>query len=173
MLTWDYSKQIGTATLEQKISGEVRRFTLSLYEGNAFLILTHQYQGEDGKEMERLISFFYDAGHLRRCLDDGMFTGWERITAIRIDKSVSRNWKSFVPVLAEYLDDITVEFFRSGDHNHNESMISTERWEEIAKKAMDYIDMEDCLQEFLRRYNIHLSWEEKESLNLIDSYDIG
>ena len=65
-LTWEWSEKCGEITLEQKTeSGDWRQFPLSLYKGNAFLIMLAE---NDEDNTYQMFGFFADKEHAKACL---------------------------------------------------------------------------------------------------------
>lgn len=119
-LHWQWDEKCGEATLVQKHEGEEDRvFTLSLYTGNAYLIMLYEYE-ENGEQMWSMVNFWVDKQHMKNCLGlnkkDG-FTGntfdtpHNKITKIRLNKSRCRYFKDIIPALAQAFDDLTIEIF--------------------------------------------------------------
>lgn len=110
-LHWKWDKKIGEATLVQ---GD-REFFLSLYDGNAFLIMLYEYTA-DGKDVYDLFGFFVDKQHAKNCL--GLTKGYEnlyngengKITKLRLSKEY-RYLKDLTAMLVKAFDDITIEIY--------------------------------------------------------------
>lgn len=115
-LYWNWKEKCGEATLKQRNGEEEREFTLSLYTGNAFLIMLREYE-EDGKQMYDMDSFWVDKEHMKRCLGlakgcSNMYEeGWSRITKFRLNKAKCRYWKQIVPAVAQAFENIEIELF--------------------------------------------------------------
>lgn len=103
-LHWDFKKKIGMITIKGK--------EFNLYEGNAFLIMLHEYE-ENGEQWWQMYSFWVDKEHARRCL--GLAKGTqnihEGIEKIRLNKKVSRNYKDIISLLVKAFDSITIEIY--------------------------------------------------------------
>ena len=116
-LNWRWDSKIGEATFEQTFDGEeTRKFTISLYEGNAFLIFIDEYKDKDGNNMYNMFSFFVDETHAKNCLGItkgtyNLFNDVTKLTGIRINKAKSRNWKKIVNLLTRAFDNITIELY--------------------------------------------------------------
>lgn len=67
MLTWDWKKKIGVA--EYQMEGG-KPLTISLYKGNALIIMLYEYTDNNGNEKYQLINFFTDIQHLNNCFKD-------------------------------------------------------------------------------------------------------
>lgn len=114
-LYWDWKEKCGEATIVQEYDGERHEYTLSLYTGNAFLIMLNEYE-EDGKQMYGMASFWVDEGHMKRCLGldkkGGHTTNIHRdMTKIRLHKTKCRNLKKIVPALVQAFDNLTIEIY--------------------------------------------------------------
>ncbi len=120
-LRWDWNEKCGEAMLRQMHEGEEDRvFTLSLYKGNAYMIMLHEYTGEDGTDMYNMYSFWLDKDHAKNCLglnkkngygDNIYQTPYQRIERIRLNKSKYPNTKEFVSLLVQAFDNITIELY--------------------------------------------------------------
>ena len=107
-------------TLVQTIaSGEKKEFEISLYQGNAFLIMNYEYE-KDGKLMSDMYSFFVSEEHMRNCLGLNKKSGYgtnfldepaNRATKFRINKSKYTYTKKLVAALVEAFDNITIELY--------------------------------------------------------------
>lgn len=115
-LNWDFKKKCGEVTLRQ---GE-REFTLTMYQGNAYLIFLSEWE-EDGKDMYRLYSFCSDREHAKILfgLKKGwngekvnIFNGYDKFTKFRFNKTHCRNLKEIVGIITEAFDDITIEIYK-------------------------------------------------------------
>lgn len=119
-LNWLWSEKCGEIDFEQTRDGETNTYTLSLYEGNALLIMLYEYN-ENGKDMYDMFSFFVDKTHAKKCLGlqkngDGelvnMFDdGWQKFTEIRLNKAKSRNYKDLVELFSKAFDNITIKIY--------------------------------------------------------------
>lgn len=115
-LNWNWNEKIGELTITETLNKECREFTYNLYEGNAFLILIREWD-EDGEKMYSMNSFFLDKTHAKNCL--GLTKGYNNIldrrystvTKIRINKTVSKNWKDIVMLFAQAFDNIDIQIY--------------------------------------------------------------
>lgn len=124
-LNWLWKDKCGEALLVQEYDGERHEFTLSLYEGNAELIMLHEYKNEKGENMYEMHAFWVDKGHMKRCLGleancDGTkynihSEGWSKIEKFRFNKAKSRHYKEIIKALVEAFDEITIEVFTEAD----------------------------------------------------------
>lgn len=114
-LNWKWEDRIGTMTLRQGAN----EFDLSLYEGNAYLIMLHEYE-EDGKNLYTMYSFFADKEHMKNMLglskknhygENFLNEPGNKATKFRINKKKYSHTKELVTALAEAFDDITIELF--------------------------------------------------------------
>ena len=120
-LTWEWKEKCGEITLEQKNeSGDWRQFPLSLYKGNAFLIMLAE---NDADNTYQVFGFFADKEHAKACLgltrskskhDTGgnlYDTPYMRFTKIRLNKAKYPYAKELVSLLAQAFDNITIEIY--------------------------------------------------------------
>ena len=120
-LEWEWKETVGTATLVEKHPDEEdREFELQLYQGNAFLIMTHEWTGDDGQEKYEVCGFFSDQQHAKNCLGLNKKGGWHRniydtpylkLTKLRINKAKYRYTKDLAALLTEAFDDIQIEIY--------------------------------------------------------------
>lgn len=109
MLLWDWKKRIGTAYFKSDKYGE---FEISLYQGNAFLIMLNEYE-KDGEDVYDVFGFFVDEPHMKKCL--GISKGCNNIydcesyklVKIDIDKSYTYLDK-LIKALVKAFDDIEI-----------------------------------------------------------------
>lgn len=123
-INWLWKNKCGEATIKQlrKNGNESawNEFTVSLYEGNAFLIMLYEYKDDDGQEMYNMFSFFVDKTHAKKCLglqknEDGeivnMFDdNWQKLTKLRINKAKCR-YKDIVSMFAQAFDNLAIEIY--------------------------------------------------------------
>ncbi len=119
-LNWNWKDKIGTMTVVQSHPGEEdQTVEISLYQGNAFLIMIHEYQ-ENGQEMYSMYSFFADKQHAKNCLGlnkkqnfgDNIFdTPYVNVKKFRINKKKYRYTKDLVPLLVEAFGEVDIEIF--------------------------------------------------------------
>lgn len=171
MITVDWNEKCGEATFRQSIDGTDYIYTLDLYVGNAFLVMIH-----DNGDERNLNCFFVDASHMERCLKNGIFTGFDKLTAITINKAKCRNYKKIITLLAEYLDDIDISVYKDGNYSWHEfpeprKVISDMRMRELAETVISYLDDECMLNEFLEDRGIELTSEEKSYFGIWEDND--
>ena len=92
MLRWDFDRKCGELDILAK---GVKPYTLNLYQGNAYLIMVHEYE-ENGKKYYELYSFFADKDHMNNCL--GITKGHDNIfgnelKAIRLNTENTHLWE--------------------------------------------------------------------------------
>lgn len=129
-LNWDWKDKIGELTIKQKQTENGKdtwnRYKISLYEGNALLIMLYEFKTDDGKEMWDMWSFWSDKTHAKRMLGldkrwkdtygkNTYVKNWQTVTRIRINKAKSRNWKEIVALMSEAFDDIQIELYTKED----------------------------------------------------------
>ena len=120
-LQWDWKEKCGEITLVQKyVDAEGAEFKLSLYQGNAFLIMLHEWTDENGVEKYELAGFFADKQHAKNCLglnkkggygENSYNTPYNRFTKLRLNKAKYRYTKDLVALFVEAFDEIEIELF--------------------------------------------------------------
>lgn len=120
-LNWHWDEKCGEITLLQQFAGEeATEYTINLYQGNAYLIMIHEFSDEGGTERYELFSFFNDKQHMKNCLGlnpKGGFTSncfkndCQRITRLRLNKAKHRHANDIVAAFATAFDDITIEVY--------------------------------------------------------------
>ena len=73
-LNWQWSEKCGEMLFRGEEGNE---YTLSLYEGNAFLIMLYEYKDEIGEDYYDMWSFWVDEAHAKNCL--GLSKGYDNI----------------------------------------------------------------------------------------------
>ena len=167
-ITWEWKEKCGTATFKR----EDETYSVDLYVGNCFLIMIREFV-EDGVDKYTLSSFFVDEEHMKRCLEDGIFTKWEKLTAIRINKAKCRNYKKIVALIAEYMDDVEIVMYTDGEYTWKEwkgaePIIPDIRMRELAETAISYIKDRDELEDFCDEWGIEFDEEEKSYFGIYD-----
>lgn len=86
---------------------------MSLYEGNAYLIVLRE---DEVNETYSLITFWADKEHMLRCLglrkdyNNNIYEdSWLKV---RINKAKCRNYKQIVSAIAQAFDNITIEIYK-------------------------------------------------------------
>ena len=120
-LNWSWDSKCGEAVVEQNYGDEKHTFTMTLYEGNAYLIFLHEYQDDNGTNMYNLWNFWADKEHMQKCLGlkktrDGELRNLHdgdtsRITKFRFNKAKSRYYKEIVKAVTQAFDNITIELY--------------------------------------------------------------
>lgn len=114
-LHWLWKDKCGEATF-RFWDGEER--TVSLYEGNAFLIFINEYK-ENGKDMYNLFTFFADEAHAKNMLGLGkgenahntFNTEREKLIKVRLNKKKCKAGK-IISLLVRAFDDLTIELYK-------------------------------------------------------------
>ena len=114
-IRWKWDEKCGEATLRQTAGDDAREFTLSLYTGNCYLILLHDFE-EDGTQMYNMHSFWADKKHMESCLGltkgkENIYSGYQTFTKIRLDMEKCRYWKTIVPAIKKAFPDIVIELY--------------------------------------------------------------
>jgi len=170
-IEWEWSEKCGEATFRR----ETFTYTSNLYVGNCFLIMINEWK-EDGKDKYALSSFFVDDDHMERCLKNGIFTEYDKLVSITINKAKCRNYKKIVALLAEYLDDINISVYKDGEYTWKEykapePTIPDIRMREIAELAISYLNDEFMLEDFMEDRDIELTEEEKKYFGIYEGDD--
>lgn len=171
-IEWEWSEKCGEATFRRETGFT---YTSNLYVGNCFLIMINEWK-EDGKDKYALNSFFVDSQHMERCLKNGIFTEYDKLVSITINKAKCRNYKKIVALLAEYMDDIDISVYKDGEYTWKEykapePTILDIRMREIAELAISYLNDEFMLEDFMEDRDIELNEEEKEYFGIYDEED--
>lgn len=167
-ITYKYADKCGTATFESNYNGNVVTYSTSVYEGNCFLIFVRERN-----EGDELHSFFVDESHMKRCLEDGIFTSsYNKLVSISINIAKCSNWCKAVELLTEYVDGIKINLYKEGEQNWSKSEydIPDTRMREIAEDAISYMYDNDILEEFLDDRCLELTDKEK-SYFCIDEFN--
>ena len=123
---WNWDEKCGTAEFVQWEGGEhERRFTTTLYTGNAYLIFLNEWTEEDGKTYWSMYNFWVDEQHMKNTLGLNTKRGEEnfnyfdtpecKLTKIRINKAKCRYWKKIIPALAAAFDDLVIELYTESE----------------------------------------------------------
>ena len=118
-VNWLWKDKCGELTLEQEINGERKSFPITLYNGNCFLVMIHEFV-EDGKERYSFFGFFSDKDHAKRCLglvkgESNIYDGWQKFTKLRINKAKCRYFKDIVALFSQAYDNLTIEVYSDPD----------------------------------------------------------
>lgn len=125
-LNWNWNEKIGTATFIQKAGKDEaeRKFDVSLYKGNAFLIMLYEYKEDDGTEKYQMFGFFLDKYHMKNCLGlnkkEGYTSniyndGFNKMIGIEINKQKYKYTKELVTALVEAFDELEIKVYSEGD----------------------------------------------------------
>ena len=145
-ITYNRNDKCGEATF---CRDDGYTYTVDLYVGNCFLLMVSSRETEDV-----LHSFFVDDTHMERCLKNGIFTGYDIMTAISINKAKCRNYKKIVSLLTEYMDNIDISIYRDGEQTWKEwkapaELIPDIRMRELAEAAISYLNDNDMIEDFM------------------------
>ena len=107
-LRWDFTEKAGTVT--EKCNG--KEATHNFYVGNAFMIVTHEFE-EEGEERYTMLWFFIGEDHAKNCLGlskghDNMF-GNDGITRLTIYRDNCPNWKKIIDLFVKAFPKIAIE----------------------------------------------------------------
>ena len=119
-LNWEWKNKCGELTLKQMNEAkESKEYTISLYQGNATLIMLHEYTDDRGQDVYDLFGFFCDKQHMKNCLglakgERNLYdTPYQTITKLRLDKAKNRYWKDIIAAFTQAFDTLTVEVYDS------------------------------------------------------------
>ena len=122
-LHWEWDDKCGELYCSQIYSdGTTKDFTVSLYQGNACLIMLNEFKDPDtGENMWTMWNFFADKDHMKRCLglaklSDGTREncfdhGTMKINKLRLNKAKNRFWKDIILAFAQAFNDMTIEVY--------------------------------------------------------------
>ena len=121
-LHWQWDEKVGEMTVDELHHDDPpRTIHLSLYRGNAFLIMLHEFKNEKGEDVWTMWNFFADKQHMRNCLgltkgdDDGnlLDTPYVKLRKIKIDKKKygMSYTKELVRALVEAMPHVEIEVF--------------------------------------------------------------
>ena len=111
-LNWSFKEKAGTVT-EIRDGKEV---TFNFYEGNALMIVTHEYE-RDGEGYYDMQWFFVGEDHAKNCLgltkgQDNMF-GQDGIARLTIYRAHCRQWKKLIDLFTRAFPKIAIEIVAS------------------------------------------------------------
>ena len=124
-LNWEWKEKCGEITLEQFGHGDgVKEFPITLYKGNAFLIMLHEFKDEESdKDMYNMFGFFLDKEHAKNCLglnkkrgygENIYQTDYQRFSKLRINKNKYPYTKDLVQMFVQAFDNIDIEIVSEG-----------------------------------------------------------
>lgn len=107
-LRWSFKEKAGTVT--EIIDGQ--EYTYNFYEGNALMIVLHEYE-ENGEQYYNLHWFFGDEAHAKNCLGlakghENMF-GENGIARLTIYRTNCRKWKKILDLFVKAFPHIAIE----------------------------------------------------------------
>ncbi len=124
-LQWEWKDKCGEITLVQMHPGEEdREYRIDLYQGNAYLIMIHEYTDERRGDVYELFGFFNDKQHMKNCLGlnkkggyaSNMYeTPYQKITNLRINKAKYRHTSELVATFTEAFKNIQIEIFTEAE----------------------------------------------------------
>lgn len=84
-LNWNWNEDVGTLEIEQTCDGEKYPFTISLFQGNAMLIMLWRWTEKDGTKMWNMYNFIADKDHLKNLQKNcpEIFDEWRTLTINR------------------------------------------------------------------------------------------
>lgn len=172
----NWNEKCGEATFKNE---EGKTYTFDLYVGNCFFVMIHEFINEDGEKERQLDSFFVDEGHMKRCLDNGIYNrDYCRLIKIRLNKAKCRYYKEIIALLIQAFDDLEIEIYTEGEqtwkeYKEPEPTISDVEMREIAEETVSYLYDNDMLEDFLEDRCIDFDDRKRSYFNLPvdDDYD--
>ena len=111
-LQWSFKEKAGTVT-ERNGEHEV---THNFYEGNALMIVTHEYE-KDSEQYYDMLWFFIGEDHAKNCLglSKGHYNmfGKDGITRLTIYRAHCRHWKKIIDLFTRAFPKIVIELQES------------------------------------------------------------
>lgn len=127
-LNWEWSAKCGEIVVRHDFGDRKEDVTLSLYEGNAYLIMLHEFK-DNGKDKYELFSFWADAYHMKNCLglnkrqgyDRNMYAGpGDQFLKVRLNKAKCRRWKELLTAMMQAFDELTIEIYTDDGEQETE-----------------------------------------------------
>ena len=115
-LNWKWDEKCGEAIIRQ----QGKDWTISLYQGNAFLIFLYEYTDEAGEKMYQMYNFWLDRQHMKNCLGLNKKEGYGanmfgspdcKLVSVRINKEKYRYTKDLILALIQAFDDLTIDLY--------------------------------------------------------------
>ena len=129
-LQWRWKEKCGEITMVQTYPDEEdHKYKISLYKGNAYLIMLHEYEKTPGTEAYEVFGFFNDKQHMRACLglekkrgytSNIYETPYQRFTKLRINKARYKHTQELVSAFAEAFRDIQIEVYTEEEPENEE-----------------------------------------------------
>ena len=118
-IRWEWKDKIGEAIIERTFDGESKEHTVSLYQGNCYLIFINEWT-EDGVDKYSLYTFFADKKHMEVCLGiernrdgdyDNMFdNGIDTLKKVKLSRKC-RDLSDIVITFLKAFKDIDIEVY--------------------------------------------------------------
>ena len=107
-LTWQWNKLSGTIT-ENNYGKDV---TFNFYEGNALMIVLHEYTNGEGEDVYDLHWFFCDEAHAKNCLGlakgkDNMFEP-DQVKRLEIYRENCPQWEKIVKLFTKAFPNVEI-----------------------------------------------------------------
>lgn len=123
-LHWKWDEKCGEAVVAMRTETGEKDYTISLYEGNAFLIMLCEWE-DHGEKLWSMWNFFADKEHAKNCLGlnkKGGYTdnvlnqpGRQVLKSIRLNKSKHRRAKDLITMLTRAFDELTIELYTDSE----------------------------------------------------------
>jgi len=109
-----------TVIYKDNESSEWKEESITLYEGNAVLIMIKEWIDEDDKEVWTMFSFWTDLQHMKNCLGLNKKEGYtenvyvnshSKISKIRLNKKRLRYTEKIATSLIKAFDNLVIEIY--------------------------------------------------------------
>lgn len=118
-LNWNWKEKCGELHLLQTHDNNTKEdIKIDLYQGNALLIMIHEFKDEFGTERYELFNFFASKEHMKRCLglkpkegykDNILDKAWLKPYKITIYKNKNSYSKDIIESFAKAFNEFTIE----------------------------------------------------------------
>lgn len=120
-LNWDWKESCGTLTVSNRKrnkdgwTDEWEDMEVKLYQGNAWLIMLHEWK-EDNEDYWEMFSFFVDEAHMKNCLGlseghENMFLShekWQKLKKLSLIKDKNRYTNKIVKAFKKAIPELEV-----------------------------------------------------------------
>lgn len=118
-LTWQWDDKCGEATFMEEVNGIMREHAVTLYNGNALLIMLNEWV-DGGEKFYSLAGFFADKEHMRNCFGLNKKKGYteniyckpnSKLVKVKLHKTKCRYLKDITAALVQAFDNISIEIY--------------------------------------------------------------
>lgn len=119
-LNWNWNEKVGEVNFTSSSGDE---WCCDLYQGNAFLIMIHEFKDEDGADHYELSGYFIDKQHCKNCFGlnkkggytDNLYAkGSFRLDRITIYKDRYSYTKDLVSFIVQAFDCVNIQIVSKG-----------------------------------------------------------